>query len=154
MTKQSLWTSVSLMSKFAMCWILNRIGEASNVSEQQNSTRYSVFWDFTQLRFGGSYRRFGTTYRSHIRGWDWKVVLKRRCQSTNLRCVKFQKNEYLIYIPTESGTHANNMPRLQSTLESLVPVSQVFNARFYRHSAFLSSLWCFTLNSDDFVVQR
>jgi len=31
-------------------------------------TRPSLFWDLTQWRLALSYRRFGTTYRSHLQG--------------------------------------------------------------------------------------
>jgi len=44
--------------------------------------RSSLFWDATQRRLVVTYRRFGTTYRSHLQGsgspnwsepwrWDW-----------------------------------------------------------------------------------
>jgi hypothetical protein len=61
----------------------------------------------TQRRLVVSYRRLGTTCRSHRQGsrvrkpldnwrWDRHVVLKLRWLTSNIRCVTFQKSEDLI----------------------------------------------------------
>ena len=75
------------------------------------SIRSALFWDFMQHRMVILYRRFGTTYRSHLQGSgnprgilaffffyylevedvDRYVVPKRRIGITILRCVKYQK---------------------------------------------------------------
>ena len=48
---------------------------------------FSVFWDVTQDVLLVSYRRFGTTYRSHLQGSSRKMVAR----TTILRCIKSQK---------------------------------------------------------------
>jgi len=49
--------------------------------------RSSVFWDVTQRVLLVSYRRFGTTYRSHLQGSSRTVVVR----ITIICCVKYQK---------------------------------------------------------------
>jgi len=37
-------------------------------AEKTKNMRFALFWDFTQRRMAGPYRRCGTTYRSHLQG--------------------------------------------------------------------------------------
>ena len=61
------------------------------------------------------YRRFGTTYRSHLQGprigfltfldgqeWDRYVVPKRRQGIATICCVIAQKSAVLVYVATEA----------------------------------------------------
>jgi hypothetical protein len=69
--------------------------------------RSALLWHITRLRMVIPYRPFGTTCGSHLRGsrisirllvllhtwrWDRYFVPKRRCGSTNIRCVISQKS--------------------------------------------------------------
>jgi hypothetical protein len=63
--------------------------------------------------YTGSYRRFGTTYRSHLQGsWiaSWLKMEQVSCPetpvTTSLCYVTYQKNEYIIYTAAEASNRA------------------------------------------------
>jgi hypothetical protein len=76
--------------------------------------------------YSTSYRRFGTNYRPHLQGssnpkrWDRKVVPRRRLLTANLRGVKYQKNEYLIFLCTFPELEADPVDNFLQAGTSLV----------------------------------
>jgi len=84
---------------------------------------YEVELPIEKLRFAIPYRRFGTTYRSHLQGlrnlriiprstgflalWRWYryVILKRRYGITTLHCLMSQKSADLIYIAADAWNY-------------------------------------------------
>jgi hypothetical protein len=64
--------------------------------------RSPLFWVVTQRIVAVTYRRFGTTYRSHIKGpinpipWPLNMVPKRRQGITNIRCGISRKSADLV----------------------------------------------------------
>ena len=61
-----------------------------------------LFWNITQRRVVTPYRRFGTTYLSHLQGsrrllvllhpWKWDRFCRNIGTALTLRCIIFQKN--------------------------------------------------------------
>ena len=82
----------------------------------------TFFWDITQRGMLVSYRRFGITYRSHLRvssnllvlhdPWRWgrQVVPKRRQWIATIGIVKIQMNADLIYTAALAWSRAKNHP--------------------------------------------
>ena len=66
--------------------------------------RSSFFWDFTQPRLMVSYRRFGTTYRSHLQGSNRHYSCA-AWLTASLRCVKSQKSSDLVWLSLKVTLH-------------------------------------------------
>jgi hypothetical protein len=67
----------------------------STVSRRSRSiSRSTLFWDITQVRVVNPYRRFGTTYPSHLRSSSSPRCFLLPC----LRCVTAKKSTFLICI--------------------------------------------------------
>jgi hypothetical protein len=67
--------------------------------------RSSLIWDVTQRILVVSYLRFGTSYRSHLQG--------SRNVGNKLRCVTYQKSEYLIYTAAGAWNHTPHLFAMQ-----------------------------------------
>jgi hypothetical protein len=64
-----------------------------------------LFWAVAKRVVEIPYRRFGTTYRSHLLGSIYQMS-KRRQKITRTRCVIIQKNAVLLCSVTETWNHA------------------------------------------------
>jgi hypothetical protein len=79
----------------------------------QNMTRSSLFWDVTQRKVVVSYRRLGTTCRSHLqRSWTaWPLKMEEIvCPETSV--TKYQCT--LLKIPKEGKSHLHRARSLKS----------------------------------------
>jgi hypothetical protein len=59
--------------------LLQYVGFIYVISDFRRGVRSSLFWDVTHRRVVVNYRRFGTTYRSHLQGSSNSDVRKQHC---------------------------------------------------------------------------
>jgi len=107
----------------------------------------ALFWNWTQRRMLIPYRRFGTTYRSHLQGSRisrrkplFLDFLQRRYGITSLRYIKSQKSAGLPYIAAEAYSHASksfNWMRLFALCRFLLPL---FYVRIFSSTPFSQTL--------------
>ena len=96
--------------------------------------RNALLWVITQRVVIISYRRFGTTYRSHLKGsippckWDRYVVPKRRQETTTAVRVMTQKSEIL---KLHRGQTMWDLRRTSSTGKGVSPTTLVLPYQYH-----------------------